>query len=130
DERPEWFEKWEHTGLLTFEDKNNDGRIQYYNDKNTAFVETTAAERGWEGNELTINNDILVLALPEIGNMPGWIVGLMAAGGIAAALSTASGLLLAISSAVSHNLIKIRCSRIFPIKQKCWQRGYRWWGRF
>ena len=106
DERPEWFEKWEHTGLLTFEDKNNDGRIQYYNDKNVEFNETTAVERGWEGNELTINNDILVLALPEIGNMPGWIVGLMAAGGIAAALSTASGLLLAISSAVSHDLIK------------------------
>ncbi len=64
-----------------------------------------------EGNELTINNDILVLALPEIGNMPGWIVGLMAAGGIAAALSTASGLLLAISSAVSHDLIK---NTLFP----------------
>ena len=106
DERPEWFEKWETTGLLTFEDKNGDGRIQYYNDKNAVFAETTAAERGWAGNELTINNDILVLALPEIGNMPGWIVGLMAAGGIAAALSTASGLLLAISSAVSHDLIK------------------------
>ncbi len=106
DERPEWFEKWETTGLLSFEDKNGDGRIQYYNDKNAVFAETTAAERGWEGNELTINNDILVLALPEIGNMPGWIVGLMAAGGIAAALSTASGLLLAISSAVSHDLIK------------------------
>ena len=75
-ERPEWFEKWELTGLLTFEDKNNDGRIQYYNDKNVEFNETTAVERGWAGNELTINNDILVLALPEIGNMPGWIVGL------------------------------------------------------
>lgn len=111
DERPEWFEKWETTGLLSFEDKNGDGRIQYYNDKNTEFAETTAVERGWEGNELTINNDILVLALPEIGNMPGWIVGLMAAGGIAAALSTASGLLLAISSAVSHDLIK---NTLFP----------------
>ena len=106
DERPEWFKKWEHTGLLSFDDKNHDGYIQYYNDKNTEFDKTVAAERGWKGNELTINNDILVLALPEIDNMPGWIIGLMAAGGIAAALSTASGLLLAISSAVSHDLIK------------------------
>lgn len=106
DERPEWFKKWEHTGLLSFDDKNHDGYIQYYNDKNTEFDNTVAAERGWKGNELTINNDILVLALPEIDNMPGWIIGLMAAGGIAAALSTASGLLLAISSAVSHDLIK------------------------
>ncbi|WBE25177.1 sodium:solute symporter family protein [Denitrificimonas caeni] len=106
DERPEWFKKWEHTGLLSFDDKNHDGYIQYYNDKNTEFDNTVAAERGWKGNELTINNDILVLALPEIDNMPAWIIGLMAAGGIAAALSTASGLLLAISSAVSHDLIK------------------------
>ena len=106
DERPEWFKKWEHTGLLSFDDKNHDGYIQYYNDKNTEFDNTVAAERGWKGNELTINNDILVLALPEIDNMPSWIIGLMAAGGIAAALSTASGLLLAISSAVSHDLIK------------------------
>ncbi|HZJ95296.1 MAG TPA: sodium:solute symporter family protein [Thiopseudomonas sp.] len=111
DERPEWFEKWETTGLLTFEDKNNDGRVQYYNDKNDEYAATVAAERGWAGNELTINNDILVLALPEIGNMPSWIIGLMAAGGIAAALSTASGLLLAISSAVSHDLIK---NTLFP----------------
>lgn len=106
DERPEWFKKWEVTGLLSFDDKNHDGYIQYYNDKNTEFDNTVAAERGWKGNELTINNDILVLALPEIDNMPSWIIGLMAAGGIAAALSTASGLLLAISSAVSHDLIK------------------------
>src|SRR5690554_4749891 len=106
DERPEWFEKWETTGLLVFEDKNNDGRVQYYNDKNEEYAATVAAERGWEGNELTINNDILVLALPEIGNMPAWIIGLMAAGGIASALSTASGLMLAISSAISHDLLK------------------------
>ena len=111
DERPEWFKNWEVTGLVKFEDKNNDGRVQFYNDKNVEFQEGPATERGWEGNELTINNDILVLALPEIANMPAWMIGLMAAGGIAAALSTASGLLLAISSAVSHDLIK---NTLFP----------------
>ncbi len=103
--RPEWMKNWEKTGLLKFEDKNNDGNIQYYNDKSTAF-EATATERGWKGNELTVNNDILVLANPEIANLPGWVIGLIAAGGLAAALSTAAGLLLAISSAVSHDLIK------------------------
>ena len=103
--RPEWMKNWEKTGLLKFEDKNNDGNIQYYNDKSTTF-EATATERGWKGNELTVNNDILVLANPEIANLPGWVIGLIAAGGLAAALSTAAGLLLAISSAVSHDLIK------------------------
>ena len=103
--RPEWMKNWEKTGLLKFEDKNNDGNIQYYDDKSTAF-EATATERGWKGNELTVNNDILVLANPEIANLPGWVIGLIAAGGLAAALSTAAGLLLAISSAVSHDLIK------------------------
>lgn len=106
EERPEWFKNWEVTGLLKFEDKNGDGRIQFYNAGNETFASTTAAERGWAGNELTVNNDILVLALPEIANMPPWLIGLMAAGGIAAALSTASGLLLAISSAISHDLLK------------------------
>jgi len=106
EERPEWFKNWEVTGLLKFEDKNGDGRIQFYNAGNETFASTTAAERGWAGNELTVNNDILVLALPEIANMPPWLIGLMAAGGVAAALSTASGLLLAISSAISHDLLK------------------------
>ncbi|MDO5070607.1 MAG: sodium:solute symporter family protein [Neisseria zoodegmatis] len=103
--RPEWMKNWETTGLLKFEDKNGDGNIQYYNDKSKEF-EATAAERGWKGNELTVNNDILVLANPEIANLPSWVIGLIAAGGLAAALSTAAGLLLAISSAVSHDLIK------------------------
>src|SRR5690606_8340539 len=93
--------------LLKFEDKNGDGRVQFYNDgklpsPNKDFV----APVGWEGNELTVNNDILVMALPEIANMPAWVLGLMAAGAIAAALSTASGLMLAISSAISHDLLK------------------------
>ncbi|PRY71715.1 sodium:solute symporter family protein [Halomonas ventosae] len=105
EERPEWVRTWEETGLITFTDKNGDGRIQVYNDGNEAFAET-AAERGWEGSELTVNNDILVLANPEIANLPSWVIGLIAAGGIAAALSTAAGLLLAISSAISHDLIK------------------------
>lgn len=105
-ERPEWMVNWENTGLLKFEDKNGDGRIQYYNDKNETFNSTVAAEKGWAGNELTVNNDILVLANPEIANLPSWVIGLIAAGGLAAALSTAAGLLLAISSAISHDLIK------------------------
>ncbi len=105
DERPDWMRNWEVTGLLKFEDKNGDGRIQYYNDAAAGFAET-ATQRGWTGNELTINNDILVLANPEIAQLPGWVIGLIAAGGLAAALSTAAGLLLAISSAISHDLIK------------------------
>ena len=103
--RPEWMKSWETTGLLKFEDKNNDGKIQYYNDKSQTFA-ATATERGWQGNEFTVNNDILVLANPEIANLPSWVIGLIAAGGLAAALSTAAGLLLAISSAISHDLIK------------------------
>ncbi|WP_397379098.1 sodium:solute symporter family protein [Pseudomonas sp.] len=105
EERPEWVKNWEKTGLIAWEDKNADGRIQLYNDAAPAFT-PTAETRGWKGNELTVNNDILVLANPEIANLPGWVVGLIAAGAIAAALSTAAGLLLAISSAVSHDLIK------------------------
>lgn len=103
--RPEWMKTWENTGLLKFEDKNDDGRIEYYNDKSESFA-PIAEERGWKGNELTVNNDILVLANPEIANLPSWVIGLIAAGGLAAALSTAAGLLLAISSAISHDLIK------------------------
>ncbi|MEQ5800988.1 sodium:solute symporter family protein [Halomonas sp. H10-9-1] len=105
EDRPGWIRTWEETGLINFEDKNNDGRIQFYNDSNPEFAET-AASHGWEGSELTVNNDILVLANPEIANLPPWVIGLIAAGGIAAALSTAAGLLLAISSAISHDLIK------------------------
>lgn len=91
-EMPEWFTRWEKTGLLTFTDKNNDGIIQYVADK--------------EVNELKIDNDIMVLANPEIANLPNWVIALVAAGGLAAALSTAAGLLLVISSSVSHDLLK------------------------
>jgi len=105
DQRPEWMHTWEQTGLVTFEDKNGDGRIQYYNDGNAEF-EAQAAEYGWAGNELVVDRDIMVLANPEIAGLPNWVIALVAAGGIAAALSTAAGLLLVISAAVSHDLIK------------------------
>ena len=107
DERPEWMKRWEVTGLLKFKDLNNDGRVQYYNDKtkNQAVLDKAAAA-GWAGNELTVNADIIVLANPEIALLPNWVIALVAAGGIAAALSTAAGLLLAISAAISHDLLK------------------------
>jgi cation/acetate symporter len=107
DERPDWMKRWEKTGLLKFEDKNADGRIQYYNDKTKdAAVKAKADAAGWKGNELTVNADIIVLANPEIALLPNWVIALVAAGGLAAALSTAAGLLMAISAAVSHDLIK------------------------
>jgi len=107
EQRPDWMKRWEKTGLLSFEDKNADGRIQYYNDKTKdEAVLAKADAAGWKGNELTVNADIIVLANPEIALLPNWVIALVAAGGLAAALSTAAGLLLAISSAVSHDLIK------------------------
>jgi len=89
---PTWFSKWETTGLIVFDDKNKDGRIQYVADKNQ--------------NELTVDPDITVLANPEIARLPNWVIALVAAGGLAAALSTAAGLLLVISTSISHDLIK------------------------
>ena len=138
DQRPDWMKTWEDTGLIKYNDLNNDGRIQMYNDSGlgpaelalkaaqadggdvaaaTAAVATAKAahdlevdgrfaKAGWAGNELDVNLDILVLANPEIAQLPPWVIGLIAAGGLAAALSTAAGLLLAISSAISHDLIK------------------------
>lgn len=89
---PEWFSNWENTGLIGFEDKNNDGKIQYVANP--------------ENNELTIDRDIMVLANPEIAELPNWVIALVAAGGLAAALSTAAGLLLVISTSIAHDLIK------------------------
>lgn len=89
---PEWFKKWQTTGLITYEDKNKDGIIQYVADANT--------------NELVVDRDIMVLANPEIAELPNWVIALVAAGGLAAALSTAAGLLLVISASISHDLIK------------------------
>jgi cation/acetate symporter len=107
DDRPDWMKRWEVTGLLKFDDKNGDGRIQYYNDTTKDQAVLAKAEAaGWKGNELTVNADIIVLANPEIALLPNWVIALVAAGGLAAALSTAAGLLLAISSAISHDLIK------------------------
>lgn len=91
-EMPKWFKSWEGTGLIKYEDKNLDGKIQYVGDK--------------DANELTIDRDIMVLANPEIANLPNWVIALVAAGGLAAALSTAAGLLLVISTSISHDLIK------------------------
>ncbi len=92
DQRPDWFKNWEKTGLLSVDDKNGDGAIQYTSNPAT--------------NELKVDDDIMVLANPEIAKLPNWVIALVAAGGLAAALSTAAGLLLAISSAISHDLIK------------------------
>ena len=104
--RPQWFKNWEKTGLLKFEDKNGDGRIQYYNDANPEMAKKAEAF-GWKGNEMVkVDRDIIVLANPEIAKLPNWVIALVAAGGLAAALSTAAGLLLAISSAISHDLLK------------------------
>ncbi len=89
---PEWFSNWEKTGLIGFEDKNGDGRVTYVADPAT--------------NELSIDRDIIVLANPEIAQLPNWVIGLVAAGGLAAALSTAAGLLLVISTSISHDFIK------------------------
>ncbi len=106
EDRPQWFKNWEQTGLLKYEDKNGDGRIQYYNDKNPEFAKK-AEEFGWKGNEMVkVDRDIMVLANPEIAQLPNWVIALVVAGGLAAALSTAAGLLLAISSAISHDLLK------------------------
>jgi cation/acetate symporter len=103
---PGWMNRWAKTGLLQWDDLNHDGRIQYYNDKNPEFA-AKAKSFGWKGNEMTkIDNDIMVLANPEIAKLPNWVIALVAAGGLAAALSTAAGLLLAISSAISHDLLK------------------------
>ncbi len=106
EKRPQWFKNWESTGLLKFEDKNGDGRIQYYNDKNKDFA-AKAESFGWKGNEMVkVDRDIMVLANPEIANLPNWVIALVVAGGLAAALSTAAGLLLAIASSISHDLLK------------------------
>ncbi|MET0090345.1 MAG: sodium:solute symporter family protein [Candidatus Thiodiazotropha sp.] len=103
---PQWMLNWQKTGLLEWEDKNGDGRIQYYNDKNADFA-AKAESFGWKGNEMTkVDRDIMVLANPEIARLPNWIIALVVAGGLAAALSTAAGLLLAISSSISHDLLK------------------------
>jgi cation/acetate symporter len=103
---PSWFTNWENTGLLEFDDKNGDGVIQYVADIQV--------------NELTIDNDIMVLANPEIANLPPWVIGLIVAGGLAAALSTAAGLLLVISTSISHDLLKKNINPNISEKGELW----------
>ena len=103
---PDWFKNWENTGLLQFDDKNADGIIQYVADTQV--------------NELTIDNDIMVLANPEIANLPPWVIGLIVAGGLAAALSTAAGLLLVISTSISHDLLKKNINPNISEKGELW----------
>ncbi|WP_370175612.1 sodium:solute symporter family protein [Leeuwenhoekiella palythoae] len=114
---PEWFKNWENMGLIAWSDKNEDGKIQYVNGDATTGKPEFTAERGASGerlianastetNELYVDRDIMVLANPEIAQLPSWVIALVAAGGLAAALSTAAGLLLVISTSVSHDLIK------------------------
>ena len=103
---PDWFKNWENTGLLEFDDKNQDGVIQYVADPQI--------------NELSIDRDIMVLANPEIANLPAWVVGLIVAGGLAAALSTAAGLLLVISTSISHDLLKKNLNPQISEKGELW----------
>ena len=105
-EMPQWFKNWENTGLLEFDDKNADGVIQYVADTQV--------------NELTIDRDIMVLANPEIANLPAWVIGLIVAGGLAAALSTAAGLLLVISTSISHDLLKKNINPNISEKEELW----------
>ena len=105
-EVPQWFKNWENTGLLQFDDKNADGVIQYLADEQI--------------NELTIDRDIMVLANPEIANLPPWVIGLIVAGGLAAALSTAAGLLLVISTSISHDLLKKNINPNISEKGELW----------
>jgi cation/acetate symporter len=111
DQKPNWFKRWEETHLIQFEDKNGDGLMQYYNDKNPEFSAQAEAQYGWKGSEVNVDRDIMVLANPEIARLPHWVIALVAAGGIAAALSTAAGLLLVISSSISHDLLKSTFAR-------------------
>ncbi|GLB53809.1 cation acetate symporter [Neptunitalea chrysea] len=115
---PVWFKNWENTGLIGWKDKNNDGKIQYvagsaldgktpvFTKERGKYGERVLANASTAENELYVDRDIMVLANPEIANLPNWVIGLVAAGGLAAALSTAAGLLLVISTSVSHDLIK------------------------
>ena len=122
-EMPQWFKNWEKTGLLMFNDKNGDGKIQYV--KGDAFVLKDGKPQKDQpnpesANELYIDNDIMVLANPEIAKLPNWVIALVAAGALAAALSTAAGLLLVISAAVSHDLIKKMVNPNISEKGELW----------
>ena len=117
---PEWFKKWENTGLISFEDKNGDGQVQYTAVVDAERSRSAKAKNNIPTNELTVDRDIMVLANPEIANLPAWVIALVAAGGLAAALSTAAGLLLVISSSVSHDLVKKTFRPNLTDKQELW----------
>ena len=118
DERPEWMKRWEQTKLIQWNDSNNDNKIQSFNDKNKDFVDSVATDNGWVADELKVDRDIMVLANPEIAKLPNWVIALVAAGGIAAALSTAAGLLLVISSSISHDLLRGTFAKNLTDKQE------------
>ncbi|APY07230.1 cation acetate symporter [Winogradskyella sp. J14-2] len=135
-EIPQWFKNWEDTGLIAWSDKNGDGKIQYvagsaidgkkpvYTDARGAFGERLISNANATENELYVDRDIMVLANPEIANLPNWVIALVAAGGIAAALSTAAGLLLVISTSISHDLIKKQLKPNISDKgELMWARG-------
>ncbi len=135
-EIPNWFKNWENTGLIAWFDKNGDGKIQYlagsaidgkkpvYTDARGAFGERLISNANSAKNELYVDRDIMVLANPEIANLPNWVIALVAAGGIAAALSTAAGLLLVISTSISHDLIKKQLKPNISDKgELMWARG-------
>ncbi|MHB0756686.1 sodium:solute symporter family protein [Polaribacter sp. M15] len=135
-EIPEWFKNWENTGLIAWTDKNGDGKIQYiagnaingkkpvYKDVRGTYGERLVANASTAKNELYVDRDIMVLANPEIAGLPNWVIALVAAGGLAAALSTAAGLLLVISTSISHDLIKKQIKPDISDKSELmWARG-------
>ncbi|MCB0436018.1 MAG: VC_2705 family sodium/solute symporter, partial [Mangrovimonas sp.] len=131
-EIPEWFKNWEDTGLIAWADKNGDGKIQYVNgsaidgkkpeftDARGAHGERLISNANADANELYVDRDIMVLANPEIAKLPNWVIALVAAGGLAAALSTAAGLLLVISTSISHDLIKKQIKPNISEKSELW----------
>ena len=131
-EIPEWFKNWENTGLIAWSDKNGDGKIQYvngsaidgkkpvYTDERGAYGERLISNANSDANELYVDRDIMVLANPEIAKLPNWVIALVAAGGLAAALSTAAGLLLVISTSISHDLIKKQIKPDISEKSELW----------
>ncbi len=133
-ETPQWFRNWEDIGLIAWIDKNNDGKLHYsagspFNEDKPAFDGTNRLSQGQRAltneasnnsNEIYVDRDIMVLANPEIANLPGWVIALVAAGGLAAALSTAAGLLLVISAAISHDLLKKSFMNDLTEKQELW----------
>ncbi|MBQ4820987.1 sodium:solute symporter family protein [Aquimarina sp. MMG016] len=128
---PEWFKNWENTGLIAWSDKNGDGKIQYvngnamngkpaYTNQRGEYGERLVSNANDTANELYVDRDIMVLANPEIAKLPNWVIALVAAGGLAAALSTAAGLLLVISTSISHDLIKKQIKPNISEKGELW----------